>query len=189
MSINVEFIQKKLYFATVHLLLAAGISLAVYLALSGYFGKEDRPGVALPFFTGIDSAEETLSKLQTDIISQNWQPERNIFSSAAVAPEQSETETKTDLLETGKYKISLGLIIVKGKKRFCLTNGVLLGEGEGGSHFMVTRIEPDGVWYRIGDKDIHLQVGEIYHYQRTEARGQRSESSRSHAPRAGTNAL
>lgn len=170
MSIDVEFIQKKLYFATVHLLLGVGVALAVYLSLSGYFGKEDRQGVALPFFMGIDYKEEAPARLQTGIIRQHWQSERDIFSSVAVIPEQDKTEIKPTIMGAEKYTISLGLIIVKGDKRFCLTNGILLGEGEGGSNFMVTRIETDGVWYRVRDRDIRLQVGETIYIDTGQAK-------------------
>lgn len=158
MSISVEHIPEKFYFAFVHMLLAVGVILAVYLALSGHFGREAKQRLSLPVFTGMDFREDMPLKKQTDKIKalQLWYPKRDIFRADAVVYEQPETEPETavDLEE-----ISLELIIVKGAKRFCLTNGVLLGEGEGSINFTVISIEPDGVWYQVGDREIHLQVG------------------------------
>ena len=57
-------------------------------------------------------------------------------------------------------ELALGLIAVKGQRRFCLTNGVMLAEGESGNGFLVYRIEENRVWYKIGKSLLYLQPGD-----------------------------
>jgi hypothetical protein len=153
MSISLKVISGKFYFVAVPLLFAAGVTLALYFSLSGYFDQEDQRRIDIPFFAGLDFEKETGRTRQP------WYWQRDIFSSATVAPEQNTTATEQDL-EAELNEIVLAMTIVKGAKRFCLTNGILLGEGEGGRGFMVIRIEPDGVWYRVGGREVWLKTGD-----------------------------
>ncbi len=149
-----------LYFATVPLLLLTGTALAAGLALSGYFVEDNRQRVSMPFFQGLSAMEEKPPLLTIATIRQpRQQPGRDIFSSVIAVPEPKEITTRTDQ-QLELNEIFLGMTIVKGTQRFCLTNGVLMREGEGNNNFIVKSIEPDGVWYRVGDRDVFLYTGE-----------------------------
>jgi hypothetical protein len=80
------------------------------------------------------------------------EPRRNIFGFSTVAKKE---EKNLEIME-----LALGLIAVKGQRRFCLTNGVMLAEGESGNGFLVYRIEENRVWYKIGKSLLYLQPGD-----------------------------
>jgi len=147
-------LRTKLYFAAVPLLLSAGVALAAGLSLSGYFMEKPQED-SLPYFQAAPVIEEKESQAKT-VQDQTLQVARDIFSSAAVDTDKEITITP----EVELNEISLSLTVVKGMKRLCLTNGVMLEEGEGGNNFIDKSIWPDGVWYLVSDQDVWIQTGE-----------------------------
>jgi hypothetical protein len=147
---SVKALEQKVYFVLVPLLLAAGTGIAVWLALFNEpEGIEEL--VTLPFFS-YQVPEKTAIHSPTDMQHIPGTPVREIFSITA-APGKNE-----QLLST--HEVGLGIVVVMGDKRFCLTNGVIYKEGEGNSDFTVHTIEANGVRYQIGDKTVFLQAGE-----------------------------
>ncbi len=150
MSMSVEGVEERLCFAIVPLTLVVGTALAVWFAL---FSNSDQkmPGVTLPFFS-YQAPEGKTAAYHVDLDHTSDMPIREIFHVAAGAKQK---EQSLDVNE-----VALGMVIVKGKKRFCLTNGVMYKEGEGNGYFTVHSIKSNGVLYQIGDETVFLQAGE-----------------------------
>ncbi len=151
MSMSLKNAGRWLYFAAVPLACVAGTSVAVWLAVFSYTDSH-RQRISLPVFDysaakGRLPVEEIAVKSREPV-----QHVRDFFQTDTVAGKQE--------LTLDFQKIALGMVIVKNDKRFCLTNGIQYGEGQGGSIFTVHRIEPNGVWYLVGMKKIFLQTGE-----------------------------
>lgn len=150
MSMSVKGVEERFYFAIVPLALVVGTALAVWFAL---FSDSDQklPGVTLPFFS-YQAPENKMAAYHVDLDHTSDKPIREIFHVAAGAKQK---EQSLDVNE-----VALGMVIVKGKKRFCLTNGIMYKEGEGNGDFTVHSIQSNGVFYQIGDKTVFLQAGE-----------------------------
>lgn len=150
MSMSVEGLGQRLYYAAVPLVLIIGILIAVWMALFSDSEKKSQ-GLNLPFF---DYQAPENVPVYSDILLNRTsvQPVRDIFLMDSISGKQE------NLLEL--HEVALGMVILKGEKRFCLTNGELFKEGESGNAFTVRRIESNGVWYQIGQKEIFLQAGE-----------------------------
>ncbi len=150
MSMSVKGVEQRIYFAIVPFTLVIGTALAVWFALfSNGDKKMDR--VTLPHFN-YQAPERTTARFHVDLDHSSSEPDREIFlvSSRTVGKKKS-----LDMNE-----VTLGLVIVKGQKRLCLTNGVLYREGEGNDDFTVQSIKSNGVLYQIGDETVFLQAGE-----------------------------
>lgn len=149
MSMSIKDLGERLYFAAVPLFLIFSTLLVLWLTL--FNDSERSRGVNLPRFDYKPPANETV---QSDVVihSDPVKPQRDIF---LINRGSKKEEQPLEM-----HEVALGLVIVKGNKRFCLTNGVLFEKGQGGLGFIVHRIEANGVWYRIGDRDIFLQTGE-----------------------------
>ncbi len=150
MSGAVNDLWGKLYFVAVPFALVVGITLALWLALFNDAERKSRK-IPLPFFDYQIPDTESVHKVTPLDVPQETTA-RGIFHVDTIS---SKPEQVLDL-----HEVALGLVIVSGEKRFCLTNGVLYKEGEGGSGFIVRKIESNGVWYQFGNKDTFLQTGE-----------------------------
>ncbi len=151
MSMSIENLGPRLYFAMVPLFLIVSTAIVVWATLFSDSGDSTRK-ISLPSFEY--QAPEKTSK--NDILSQKQQavsPPRDIFQ--VKAKPKTGTPSPLDL-----HEISLGLVIVTEEKRFCLTNGVRYTTGEGNLDFTVLRIETNGVWYLVGKREIYLQPGD-----------------------------
>ncbi len=150
MSMSVKGVEQRIYFAIVPFTLIVGTALAVWFALfSDADKKMDR--VTLPHFS-YQAPGEKSAKFHVDLDHGSKEPVREIFHVAAGAVEK---ERSLDMNE-----VALGLVIVKGQKRFCVTNGVMYKEGEGNEDFTVHSIKSNGVLYQIGDEAVFLQAGD-----------------------------
>lgn len=150
MSMSVKELEQKIYFVIVPLVLLVGTTIAVWLAL---FNNSDMNGlkVTLPFFS-YQVPETAPATSSVDIEQDKKYAVRDIFK-VVTGPEKQMQSVDT-------HQVDLGLVIVKGEKRFCLTNGVLYKEGEGNDDFTVHSIESNGVRYQVGNTIIFLRTGE-----------------------------
>ena len=150
MSMSVKGIEQRIYFVLVPFTLVVGTALAVWLALFSD-ADEKTSRVTLPHFT-YQAPEGNVETFHVDLDHNSGDAVREIFQVAAGTVEK---ERSLDMNE-----VALGLVIVKGQKRFCLTNGVMYKEGEGNDDFTVHSIKSNGVLYQIGDDTVFLQAGE-----------------------------
>lgn len=150
MSMSVTDMGQRLRFVAVPLVLLLGVLLVFWLIFfSG--SRQLSQGITLPVFEyrapGSDSAD-TKKPLDKKID----RTVRDIFQIGMVS------EIKEQSLDLNE--VALGLVIIKGDKRFCLTNGLLFKEGGQGNGFTVDRIESNGVWYQVGNRTLFLETGE-----------------------------
>lgn len=158
MSSSIKDLTQRLSFATIPVALVLASAAAIWLGAIHSKSKFQSPPLRLPSFNFQASEQRSTSHLPTA------QPEKkrsshalrethkNIFGIGTVAIKE---ESALEIME-----LALGLIVVKGENRFCLTNGVMIAEGGKGMGFQVHRIEENRVWYRVGESFLSLQPGE-----------------------------
>jgi len=158
MSLSVKDLRTRLCFV------AVPVSLVLASAVAIWFGairdsQFQESSLRVPGFDyRADTREYNKQKpsplpdKETSSSFKSEEPRRNIFGLSTVAKKK---EKNLEIME-----LALGLIAVKGQRRFCLTNGVMLAEGESGNGFLVYRIEENRVWYKIGKSLLYLQPGD-----------------------------
>ncbi len=57
-------------------------------------------------------------------------------------------------------ELVLGLVVVTNTERYCLSNGIMMSEGQKSGRFAVTTITEEGVWYTSRSDHFFLRVGE-----------------------------
>lgn len=158
MSNSVKDLSVRFKFATVPLalILTSGISIW-FGAIHSKTDFQSSP-LRLPDFNYQAGTQKSITALPAPLPVKKIpsltleEPRRNIFGFTTVAKKE---ETNLEIME-----LALGLIVVKGKQRFCLTNGVMLAEGEAGNGFLIYRIEENRVWYKIGAALLNLHPGD-----------------------------
>ena len=150
MPMSVKRFGQWLYFALVPIVLLAGTSVAVWLAVFGHADDQARPP-ALPYFN-YQAPEKALLVQQPGLVLNSSQTQKDLFRIDTTAGNLEQQLELNDL--------ALGMIIANDNKRLCLTNGVLFHEGDKGNGFTVDRIESHRVWYQIGSRKIFLRIGE-----------------------------
>ena len=158
MSITIKDLNERLYFAAIPLALFLTSGIAIWFGAihsKSEFQSSPQRLPAFNFQAGELKVIPALPDLQTE---QKISPlslrksQRNIFGFSTVSKKE---EKSLEIME-----LALGLIVVKGKQRFCLTNGVMLTEGEAGNGFQIHRIGENRVWYKIGETLLSLHPGD-----------------------------
>lgn len=157
MSMSVKDLRTMLFFAAVPITLMLASSAAIWFGAIREPQFQKQP-LLVPEFNYQANTQDYNNQISTPLpgiepSSLNLkEPQRNIFGFSTVAKKEEKNLTIMEL--------ALGLIVVKGQRRFCLTNGVMLAEGEAGNGFLIHRIEENRVWYKIGDALLYLQPGD-----------------------------
>ena len=158
MSVSIKDLGERLYFATVPLVLVLAGIVAIWFGAIHSQSSFQRSPLRLPDFNYQAMEQNSIGSLPAHLPEKKThsltlkEPRRNIFGFTTVAKKE---ETNLKIME-----LALGLIVVKGKQRFCLTNGVMFAEGEAGKGFLIYRIEENRVWYKIGEALLYLQPGD-----------------------------
>ncbi len=158
MSVSVKNLGERLYFAAIPLALVLTSSVAIWFGAIHSKAEFQTSPLRLPDFNYQAGEQKSVSTLPPPLHEKMFpshtlkEPHRNIFGFSTVAKKE---ETSLEIME-----LALGLIVVKGKQRFCLTNGVMLAEGEAGNGYLIHRIEANRVWYKINEALLYLQPGE-----------------------------
>ncbi len=158
MSSSINDIGKRFTYSAIPLALILTSGAAIWLGAIHSESQFRNPPLHLPEFHFQSSEHTVMAEPQTTPAMEQrsfhvrQEAHNNIFGSEVVAKQEDRN------LET--MELSLGLIVIKGKNRFCLTNGVMLAEGASVNGFQVQRIEENRVWYKIADSFCSLQPGE-----------------------------
>lgn len=99
----------------------------------------------IPEFTGYRGAE----MVSADVV------KREPFLGGTGAPVE---ETDGELLDL--QQIQLGMIVVTGDVKLCLTNGRMMAAGRTEPRFTIEEISEQGVWYRTPIDRFFLTVGD-----------------------------
>ena len=159
MSISIKNLSKILSFALVPLALFLTSGAAIWNGAIHSTSDFNTAPLRLPDFTYQANRQKPATILPPPLIEKKIpsvtvkESQRNIFGFSTVAKKEEEKSLKI-------MELSLGLIVVQGKQRFCLTNGVTLAEGETGNGFLVHRIEENRVLYKIGEVLLYLHPGD-----------------------------
>jgi hypothetical protein len=164
MSLSVNHLSERLYFAAIPLTLVLTGGIALWFGAIHSKSQFQNSSLQLPGFNYQETqpdpdTQPADSKPATKRISlESNEPQRNIFGTSTVAVAVAVDEKEEQSLEI--MELTLGLIVVKGKSRFCLTNGVMLAEGAAGNGFLVHRIEENRVWYKVAEALLYLRPGD-----------------------------
>ncbi|MBL4904186.1 MAG: hypothetical protein JKY62_16295 [Desulfocapsa sp.] len=148
MSLSVKDLRTRLCFV------AVPVSLVLASAVAIWFGairdsQFQESSLRVP---GFDYRKDTQEYKEPSTTFKSEEPRRNIFGFNKVGKKE---EKNLEMMELG-----LGLIVIKGQRRFCLTNGVMMAESQSGNGYLVYRIEENRVWYKIGKSLLPLQPGD-----------------------------